>query len=144
MKLSVLTNLFANLTLDEALAKFEALGIESVEIGCGGYPGKAHCNPEVLLADEAALNEWLATFKKHNIEICALSCHGNPVHPDREIAKSFHDDFIVSPFDCAYHIISDYNSATVKSGVLYNSASNKTPLFDNYAAIKIFAKSISE
>ncbi|MBR2612055.1 MAG: sugar phosphate isomerase/epimerase, partial [Clostridia bacterium] len=94
MKLSVLTNLFANLTLDEALAKFEALGIESVEIGCGGYPGKAHCNPEVLLADEKALEEWLATFKKHNIEICALSCHGNPVHPDKKIAKEFHDDFV--------------------------------------------------
>ena len=60
MKLSVLTNLFANLSLDEALAKFEALGIESVEIGCGGYPGKAHCNPEVLLADEKALAELLA------------------------------------------------------------------------------------
>ena len=94
MKLSVLTNLFASLSLDEALAKFEALGIEAVEIGCGGYPGKAHCNPEVLLADEAALNEWLATFKKHNIEICALSCHGNPVHPDKKIAKEFHDDFV--------------------------------------------------
>ena len=45
MKLSVLTNLFAGLSFDEALAKFEALGIDAVEIGCGGYPGKAHCNP---------------------------------------------------------------------------------------------------
>ena len=93
MKLSVLTNLFANLSLDEALAKFEKLGIEAVEIGCGGYPGKAHCDPAVLLNDEAALADWLATFKRHNVEICALSVHGNPVHPDTAIAKSFHDDF---------------------------------------------------
>ena len=94
MKLSVLTNLFGNLTLDEALAKFSALGIEAVEIGCGGYPGKAHCDPAVLLSDEGALADWLATFKKYGIEICALSCHGNPVHPDTKIAKAFHDDFV--------------------------------------------------
>ena len=93
MKLSVLTNLFASLPLDEALAKFEKLGIEAVEIGCGGYPGKAHCDPAVLLKDEKALENWLATFRKHHLEICALSVHGNPVHPDKKIAKSYDDDF---------------------------------------------------
>ena len=36
MKLSVLTNLFGNMPLEDALAKFEALGVEAVEIGCGG------------------------------------------------------------------------------------------------------------
>ncbi len=94
MKLSVLTNLFAAMPLDEALAKFEKLGIEAVEIGCGGYPGKAHCDPKVLLNDEKALKAWLDTFKKHNVEICALSVHGNAVHPDKAIAKQFHDDFV--------------------------------------------------
>jgi len=94
MKLSVLTNLFANLSFDEALAKFEKLGIEAVEIGCGGYPGNAHCDPRKLLADEAALAEWKATLKRHNLEVCALSVHGNPVHPDKAIAKAFHDDFV--------------------------------------------------
>ncbi len=28
------------------------------------------------------------------MEICALSVHGNPVHPNKEIADSFHRDFI--------------------------------------------------
>ncbi len=94
MKLGVLTNLFANLTLDEALTKFEKMGIECAEIGCGGYPGKAHCDPKVLLSDEQALEEFKATFRRHNIEICALSTHGNPVHPNKEIAQSFHNDFV--------------------------------------------------
>ena len=93
MKLSVLTNLYAGISLDEALAKFKALGIESVEIGCGGYPGKAHCDPDVLLADEKAFDEFVATFKKYDIEICALSTHGNAVHPDKEIAAQFDHDF---------------------------------------------------
>ena len=93
MKLSVLTNLFGNLTLDEALSKFEKLGIKSVEIGCGGYPGKAHGDPKLLLSDEGAFKEYCETFKRHGIEICALAVHGNPVHPDKEIAKKFHEDF---------------------------------------------------
>ena len=94
MKLGVLTNLFAGMSFDEALTKFEALGIESVEVGCGGYPGNAHCNPEVLLADEAALAEFLDTVKRHGMDISALSVHGNPVHPDKAIAEKFHNDFI--------------------------------------------------
>ncbi len=94
MKLSVLTNLFSDLSLDDALAKFKSLGIEAVEIGCGGYPGRAHCDPEALLSDEGALDEWLGTFKKYGMEICALSVHGNPVHPDKSVADAFHRDFV--------------------------------------------------
>ena len=93
MKLSVLTNLFADMSLDDALAKFQKLGIESVEIGCGGYPGKAHCDPEKLLSDPAALEAFQATFQKYGIEICALSTHGNAVHPNKEIAAQFDKDF---------------------------------------------------
>ena len=93
MKLSVLTNLFGSMSLEEALTKFEALGIEAVEIGCGGYPGNDHCKPEVLLADEKALAEFKATVAKHHMEICALAVHGNPVHPDKEIADGFEKDF---------------------------------------------------
>ena len=54
MKLSVLANCYGNKTLDEALAIFSKLGVEAVEIGAGGYPGKAHCNPAELLKDEDA------------------------------------------------------------------------------------------
>jgi len=93
MKLSVLANLYGSLSLDEALAKLKALGVESVEIGAGGYPGKAHCNPAELLADENKYNEFTATIEKYGMPICALACHGNPVHPDKAIAKSFDEDF---------------------------------------------------
>ena len=94
MKLGVLTNLFGKMSLEEALTKFEALGIEAAEIGCGGYPGKAHCDPKVLLNDQKALDEFKATLARHHIELSNLSAHGNPIHPDKKIAKEFHDDFI--------------------------------------------------
>ena len=93
MKLGVLSNLFGSLTLEEVLTKFEGMGIDAVEIGCGGYPGKDHCDPKKLLADPAALEEFRQAFKRHHLELAVLSCHGNPVHPDKKIAKEYDDDF---------------------------------------------------
>lgn len=92
MKLSVLANLYGSKPLDEALRIISSLGVHSVEIGAGGYPGKDHCNPAELLADEKKLEEFKNTFKKYDVEICALAAHGNPVHPDKKLAKAYDDD----------------------------------------------------
>ena len=54
MKLGVFSALYGGLTFDEALAKLKSLGVESVEIPAGGYPGKSHCDPEALLSDRDA------------------------------------------------------------------------------------------
>ncbi len=93
MKLSVLANLYGEKPLDETLARLKSLGVESVEIGAGGYPGKAHCNPAELLADENKLEAFKAVFKKYDMDICALACHGNGVHPNKEIAAQYDTDF---------------------------------------------------
>ena len=89
MKLGVLTNLLGKLPLEEALEYFSGLGLEMVEIGCGGFPGKDHADPDVLLNDEKALEDFKALLKKYDVEISALSCHGNPVHPNKEIAADY-------------------------------------------------------
>ena len=93
MKLSVLSNLYGDRPLADVLSHFRDLGVEMVEIGCGGYPGKAHCDPDVLLTDEGKLEEFRALFAAYGIGICALSCHGNAVHPNKEIAAAFDRDF---------------------------------------------------
>lgn len=92
MKLGVLTNLLGNVPFEKALQYFNSLGLQTVEIGCGGFPGKAHADPAVLLNDEKALADFKALIKKYGFEISALSCHGNPVHPNKELAKAFDDD----------------------------------------------------
>ena len=92
MKLGVITVLFGDMPLDAALKKVKTFGIETVEIGCGGFPGKQHCDPAVLLADEAKLEEFKETFKRNDIEICALSSHGNMVHPLESERKRYSDD----------------------------------------------------
>lgn len=92
MKLGVFTCVVNNLSLKEALVYFKSFGIQMVEIGCGGYPGKAHCDPEILLNDDEKLEEFKKTIADSGLEISALSCHGNPIHPDKSIAASFDHD----------------------------------------------------
>ncbi|MBE6551486.1 MAG: sugar phosphate isomerase/epimerase [Ruminococcaceae bacterium] len=94
MKLGVLTVPFGSEPIADVLSYIKSLGLEAAEIGCGGFPGKAHCDPAVLLNDSAKLNEFASAFDKSGIEISALACHGNAVHPDKAKAKSFHDDFV--------------------------------------------------
>ena len=91
MKIGVFTTLLSNLSLEEALKYFTSLGIEMVEIGCGGYPGNAHANPDILLNDDKALDTFKGLIKEYGVGISALSCHGNPVHPDKKIAAEFDD-----------------------------------------------------
>lgn len=93
MELGVLTNLYGDMSLDDVLAKLSAMGITMAEIGCGGFPGKAHCDPEVLLADPQALQHFKDTFAHHHMRISALSVHGNCVHPNPQVAESFEKDF---------------------------------------------------
>ncbi len=89
MKLGVFTTLLSNLPFEEACKQFHEVGVQMVEIGCGGYPGNAHADPDTLLSDDAARAAFQATLEKYDLQISALSCHGNPVHPNKEIAREF-------------------------------------------------------
>ena len=93
MKLSVLANLYGTKTLEETLAILTGLGVHTVELGAGGYPGKAHCHPAELLADEKKYDAFIATLNKYDVTVCALAVHGNAVHPDAVVAAQFDQDF---------------------------------------------------
>lgn len=93
MKLGVFTVLLSQRSLEDALKYLAELGVQAVELGTGGYPGNAHANPDELLADESKIDNLKNLVSKYNMEISALSCHGNPVHPQKEIADAFHKEF---------------------------------------------------
>lgn len=93
MKIGVFAVLYGGLSLPDMLEKVKSFGLSTVEIGCGGFPGKAHCDPEVLLADPKKLDEFKRAFQDAGVEISALSVHGNALHPNPEIARSFHEDW---------------------------------------------------
>ena len=67
MKLSVLANLYGAKSLEETLQILTGLGVHTVELGAGGYPGKAHCNPEELLADANKYDEFIALLKETSV-----------------------------------------------------------------------------
>ncbi len=53
MYLGMITKVFHDLTLAEALDEIGSLGVRAVELGTGNYNGDAHCPVEELLADGA-------------------------------------------------------------------------------------------
>ena len=86
MRLGVFTALLAQMPLADVIAKLKALGITTVELGTGNYPGDPHCKL-AMLEDTAALDEFKKRLDDNGISISALSCHGNPLHPDREVGE---------------------------------------------------------
>ena len=94
MKLGVMTPVLYSMNLEDALKYLSRIGVQTVEIGAGGYPGNTHINPKDYFENPAKVDELKNLLKKYNLEISALSCHGNPVHPNKKIAEKFHNEFI--------------------------------------------------
>jgi sugar phosphate isomerase/epimerase len=94
MKIGVFTVLFGNKPFEETLDYLVEQGVEAVEIGTGAYPGNAHCDPAVLLKSDRKLRAFRDAVARRGLAISALSCHGNPLHPQARIARDHHDTFI--------------------------------------------------
>lgn len=92
MKLGTFTVVLGDMSFENACEFLSKNGVQMVEIGCGGYPGRAHCDPNELLSDEGKLENFKAILAKNNLEISALSSHGNMVHPVKEVADKFDED----------------------------------------------------
>lgn len=93
MKLGVLTVPLYSMTLEDALAYLHSKGVQAVELGAGGFPGKDHIDPDHYLDQPEEIKKLKALIAKYDIEICALSCHGNAIHPDKAVAQRFQSDF---------------------------------------------------
>ena len=94
MKIGVFSVLFGSKPFEETLDYLVELGVEAIEIGTGAYPGNAHANPSVLLRSERRLMEFREAIRRRGLIISALSCHGNPLHPQTRIARAHHDVFL--------------------------------------------------
>ena len=88
MKLSVFNPVLYSLSLEDALKYLQRLGVQAMELGCGGYPGTTHANAEELVKSPAKVKELKKLFTQYGIAVSALSVHGNGVHPDKAFAAS--------------------------------------------------------
>jgi sugar phosphate isomerase/epimerase len=87
VRVGVFTALLANLSLDQVIEKLKGLGVTTVELGTGNYPGDPHCKL-AMLEDKTALKEFKQKLEDNGFTISALSCHGEPLHPNPAIAKA--------------------------------------------------------
>jgi sugar phosphate isomerase/epimerase len=94
MKIGVFAVLFGNKPFEETLDYLVELGVEAIEIGTGAYPGNAHCDPAALLRSDRKLEGFRQAIARRGLTISALSCHGNPLHPQTRLARDHHDVFI--------------------------------------------------
>src|SRR5262249_38135709 len=88
MRVGVFTPLLSQFPLDKVFEKLRSLNISTVELGTGNYPGDPHCKLS-MLQDKTALKEFKQKFADNGFTISALSSHGNPLHPDRAVAKRY-------------------------------------------------------
>jgi sugar phosphate isomerase/epimerase len=93
MKVGVFVVLFRGMEFGDALDYVKSVGCEAVEIGCGGYTGSRHCNPAEMVASPEAIRAFQEAIDHRGLEISALSCHANPLHPDVAIADAAHSSF---------------------------------------------------
>ena len=88
MRVGCFTPLLSQLPLEDVLKKLKTMGIQTVELGTGNYPGDPHCKLS-MLDNTTEFIEFKKKLDDHGFTISALSSHGNPLHPDK--ARAQHD-----------------------------------------------------
>jgi sugar phosphate isomerase/epimerase len=85
LKIGVLTAPLGDRDRKAAFATARELGYEAVELGTGEFTTDYHVDLE-RMADDAAVEELRADLATAGLELSALSCHGNPLHPNPDYA----------------------------------------------------------
>ena len=81
MKLSICTDVMADLAFTDMLDKCVALGVEGIEMTGGGWSKGPHFRADALLADKGKLKAALKEIEARGLEIAALHCSANPLDP---------------------------------------------------------------
>jgi sugar phosphate isomerase/epimerase len=93
MRVGVFSVLFQDLPFEKALDKLIEAGANAVEIGSGGYPGSHHCPVDELLENENKRKAYLNSVESRGMIISSLSCHYEPLHPDKKLAQESDEIF---------------------------------------------------
>lgn len=88
MRIGLNTDSLGYLPVDELLETAAALGVETLELCCGGWSSAPHVNLDLLLGDEAERTDFVARIRDHGLEIDALNCSGNQLAPGERGASN--------------------------------------------------------
>ena len=76
----------------ENLDYYMQKGLKAIEVGTGAYIPKSHCNVDDLLNDDKKIRQYKEKIENRGLEISALNCHVNMLHPQNNIAKTHYED----------------------------------------------------
>jgi sugar phosphate isomerase/epimerase len=94
MKLGLFTPVFAQLSVKDMLAKVQSLGkVKAIELGTGAWPGSDHVEVDTFLKDKGRAADFRKMICDAGLTISALSCHGDPLHPNAARSKTDDDIF---------------------------------------------------
>lgn len=124
MKLGCFSILYNDKPLEEVLKYLSSHGLEAIELGVAGYSKSSHVDTKGIIADPKKGKELLRIIGGCGMFISALGAHGNPVHPNAEIAKLHHDEFVDA---CRLAEILNIDTLLLASGCPGGAPGDKTP-----------------
>jgi sugar phosphate isomerase/epimerase len=88
MQIGFLISPYADRSLREVLESLrrDFPALTCIEIGVSLY-GIAHCDPPLYLRDRKERKDFESIIVDAGFHLSSLSAHGNPLHPDPEVAK---------------------------------------------------------
>jgi sugar phosphate isomerase/epimerase len=96
MKLGVMGAGLGGMGFEKALDYCQQLGLDAIELPVGAYPGKPFFDPDEVLKSKQLQQEIKDAIAARGLIVSALAVHGNPVHPDKKIAKQHEHDHDVA------------------------------------------------
>jgi len=116
--------LFGGMKLKDALGYCQKVGLDAIELPAGAYPGDPW-KLNGITKDKKKLARVKKLLDDHGIEVQGIAVHGNPVHPDKRIAKAHqtaHRNGIL--------LAAEFNTVLINfSGCPGGCATDKTPNF---------------
>lgn len=99
MKLGIFAPVFSHffgpsMGFEAMLDKVVEAGIDAVDFGGGPLNGELfYMKPDELLGSKKAFDTFNGAVSSRGLEISALACHGNPLHPDKAFAQLSRDAY---------------------------------------------------
>lgn len=129
MRLGVVLEGLLDRTLDDALELLArtAPEVTDLEVGVGGFAPTPHCDVALLLRDDDARSLWSRRIEAAGLRVSALNVAGNPLHPDREIARR-HDAELRAAIRLA--ALLEVDCVVAMAGCPAGTPGDRTPHFD--------------
>lgn len=87
---------FNNRPLAQNLEFMRSLGFDAAEVGSGGFDPSPLCPVRELTENADARAAWLAEFARAGVQLSALNCNGNPLHPAEDVGPVHTEDLEAS------------------------------------------------